>query len=97
MPNPNNNLNIVTNLNLNPSRPVSNRKSQILNPPTPFLPNQTILKFNNPPIITLKPLDGAGLFGSKKIIQSNKIVDKISKETRRRDMETQTEEIFFKM
>jgi hypothetical protein len=85
-------------LNINPSRPVSNRKPQY---PTssliPNQPNQTILKFNNPPIINLKPLDGAGIFGNKKLQISNKIVDKISKEPRKREIETQTEEIFFKM
>lgn len=99
--NPNNNLNIITNLNINPSRPVSYRKPQIINPPSPFIPNQTnqtIVKFNSPPIINLKPIDAAGIFGNKKILHiSHKIVDKISKETRKRDIETQTEEIFFKM
>lgn len=94
-------MDFTTNLNLNPSRPASNRKQQILNPTSPFLakqPNQTILKFNNPPIINLKPLDGAALFGNRKILQmSHKIVNKFSKEAKKRDMETQTDEIFFRM
>lgn len=103
LPNPNNNnLNIITNLNINPSRPVSHKKPPIqVNPTSPFIqhqPNNTILKFNSPPIINLKPLDGAGIFGRQKILQmSHKIVDRISREVRKRDMETQTEEIFFKM
>jgi hypothetical protein len=72
-----------------------------LHPPSPIIPHQannTILKFNSPPIINLKPLDGVGIFGRQKILQiSNKIMDRITKEVRKKDMETQTEEIFFKM
>ncbi len=99
--NNNNNLNIITNLNIHPSRPVSYKKPQLLvNPSSPFLPHQpnnTILKFNSPPIINLKPLEGTGTFGRKKILQmSNRLADRI-REVRKRDIETQTEEIFFKM
>jgi len=95
-------LNIITNLNINPSRPVSYRKPpNPVNPSSPFIPqqpNQTILKFNSPSIINLKPLDGAGIFGRQKALQNtNKGTEKIIKEIRKRDMETQTEEIFFKM
>ena len=102
--NNNNEMNIITNLNI-ASRPLSQKKGNypqfnnpmppILNPP---LTNNTILKFNNPPVINLKPLDGTGIFGRQKILHmSNKIIDKIRKEVKRKDMETQTEDIFFKM
>lgn len=102
-------MNFITNLNI-ASRPLSQKKQiennklpatssnpspPILNPP---VTNNTVLKFNNPPVINLKPLDGTGIFGRQKILHmNNKLVDKIAKEVKRKDMETQTEEIFFKM
>ena len=98
-----NEMNYITNLNI--ARPSSQKKNNNLlpcsNPSPPILnpPNSnTVLKFNNPPIINLKPLDGTGIFGRQKILHmNNKIIDKITKDVKRKDMETQTEEIFFKM
>lgn len=100
-----NEMNFITNLNIGP-RPVSQKKVTnpsgnsnpslpILNPP--IQTNNTVLKFINPPSINLKPLDGAGVFGRSKVLHMNKITDKLPKEVKRRDVETQTEEIFFKM
>lgn len=102
-------MNFITNLNI-ASRPVSNKKANnvISNPPgssnpsppilNPPVTNNTIVKFNNPQVINLKPLDGGGIFGRQKVLQmNNKIIDKINKDVKRKDMETQTEEIFFKM
>jgi hypothetical protein len=99
--NSNNEMNYITNLNIRPQSqkknnqlPCSNPSPPILNPPN----NNTVLKFNNPPIINLKPLDGTGIFGRQKILHmNNKIMDKITKDVKRKDVETQTEEIFFKM
>ena len=96
----NNEMNYITNLNIRPQSqkkqlPSSNPSPPILNPP---VTNNTVLKFNNPPVINLKPLDGTGIFGRQKILHmNNKIIDKITKDVKRKDMETQTEEIFFKM
>jgi hypothetical protein len=100
-------MNIITNLNIarrpqsqkknNDNKiPASNPSPPILNPP---LSNNTLLKFNNQqPVINLRPLDGTGIFGRQKILQmNNKIMDKIARDVKRKDMETQTEEIFFKM
>jgi hypothetical protein len=100
-------MNIITNLNID-RRPQSQKKNNenkipassnpyppILNP----LSNNTLLKFNNQqPIINLRPLEGIGIFGRQKISQINsKIMDKIVKDIKRKDMDSQTEEIFFKM
>ena len=101
--NSNNEMNYITNLNI--ARPQSQKKQNQLpssNPSPPILnppvTNNTVLKFNNPPVINLKPLDGTGIFGRQKILHmNNKIIDKITKDVKRKDMETQTEEIFFKM
>jgi hypothetical protein len=97
-------MNIITNLNIarrpqsqkknNTQLPVANPTPPVVNPP---VSNNTLLKFNNQPVINLKPLDGTGIFGRQKILHMNsKIMEKIVN-VKRKDIETQTEEIFFKM
>jgi hypothetical protein len=97
-------MNFITNLNIarrpqsqkknNPQLPAANPTPPLLNPP---VSNNTVLKFNNQPVINLKPLDGTGIFGRQKMLHMNsKIMEKIAY-VKRKEIETQTEEIFFKM